>query len=259
MNKIDLKYITENLIETFDKAGKESIDLYKKGLKIKMKNDRSPVSNGDLKVNEMITSKIKELTPDIPIISEETVDLKIKNKSNIFWLIDPIDGTREYIVGGSEYTLNASLIINKVPCIGLVGAPKMNRLFYSFGPGKSYLIEKGEVNKINSIKKTPQGKIVALSSSNKPPKEIINKLNEFNVSSIVKMASSYKFCVIANGEFDVYAALERANEWDYAAGHAIAEHAGAIISTLDNKPFYYGKEDYRNPSILIKRAKNLND
>ena len=73
------------------------------------------------------------------------------------------------------------------------------------------------------------------------------------------MASSYKFCVIANGEYDIYAAKERANEWDYAAGHAIAEHAGAIIKTLEGKEFRYGKDNYRNPSILIRRKNNLND
>ena len=73
------------------------------------------------------------------------------------------------------------------------------------------------------------------------------------------MASSYKFCVIATGEFDIYAARERANEWDYAAGHAVAQNAGAIIKTLDEKPFLYGKEDYRNPSLLIRRSNNLND
>ena len=84
-------------------------------------------------------------------------------------------------------------------------------------------------------------------------------LKKYNVTSIVKMASSYKFCVIANGEFDIYAAKERANEWDYAAGHAVAEHAGAIIKTLDGNPFHYGKEDYANPSILMRRAQNLND
>jgi len=86
-----------------------------------------------------------------------------------------------------------------------------------------------------------------------------NKLKQFNVTSIVKMASSYKFCVIATGEYDIYAARERANEWDYAAGHAVAQNAGAIIKTLDEKPFLYGKEDYRNPSLLIKRSENLND
>ena len=124
MNTGELKKIAENLIETFNTAGQESVELFKKGLKIEIKEDKSPVSNGDLKVNDLITSKIKELTPNIPVISEETVDLKIKNTANIFWLIDPIDGTKEYIAGRDEYTLNAALVINTVPILGVVGVPK---------------------------------------------------------------------------------------------------------------------------------------
>ena len=134
------------MINTFHIAGKESIKLYDQGLKIELKPDKSPVSNGDLIVNEIITKKILQLTPEIPIISEETVDLNVKNKFKIFWLIDPIDGTKEYIAGKDEYTTNAALVINKIPVIGLVGVPKKNKLFYSYNPGESYLIE-NEVNK----------------------------------------------------------------------------------------------------------------
>ncbi len=253
----ELKSISESLIDTFLNAGKVSIDLFKNGLKIEIKEDKSPVSNGDLKVNELISDKIKELTPNIPIVSEETVNLKVKNKAKIFWLIDPIDGTKEYIAGKDEYTLNAALVIDTVPVIGLVGVPKKNRLFYTYAPGKSYLIENRSIKKIFCKKQQPKGKIVALSSVIKPSDIILNKLKEFNVTEIVKMASSYKFCVIASGEYDIYAARERANEWDYAAGHAVAQNAGAIIKTLDEKPFLYGKEDYKNPSILIKRAEKL--
>ena len=259
MNKSDLKSLTENLIETFNFAGKESIRIFKEGLKIQIKGDNSPVSNGDLKVNEIISGKISQLTPNIPIISEETVDLNKKNKSKIFWLIDPIDGTKEYIAGKDEYTLNAALVINKVPVVGLVGVPRKGRLFYSFSSGESYMIEREKTQRIKCKKQQPKDQVVALSSVIKPSDMILNKLREHNVTSIVKMASSYKFCVIATGEYDIYAARERANEWDYAAGHAIAQNAGAIIKTLDEKPFLYGKEDYRNPSLLIKRSENLND
>ena len=257
MNREELKKISENLIETFNIAGRESIEIYKKGLKIEIKEDNSPVSNGDLKVNEILTNKIEELTPNIPIVSEETVNIKKKNTAKIFWLIDPIDGTKEYIAGQDEYTLNAALVVNTVPVLGLVGVPKKERLFYSYALGESYLIEKGKSKKINCEKKQPKGQIVAVSSSLKPSDVILNKLKEHNVTKIIKMASSYKFCVIANGEYDIYAARERANEWDYAAGHAVAQNAGAIIKTLDEKPFLYGKADYRNPSLLIKRAENL--
>ena len=217
------------------------------------------MSNGDLRVNELITKKILELTPSIPIVSEETVDLSIKNKEKIFWLIDPIDGTKEYIAGKEEYTLNAALIIDKVPSIGLVGVPRKKQLFYSCGIGESYLIENNKTIKNDCSKKTPKDEVIALSSSAHPSEEIMKELKKFNVTSVVKMASSYKFCVIANGEFDIYAAKERANEWDYAAGHAVAEHAGAIIKTLSGRPFNYGKEDYANPSILMRRSENLND
>ena len=259
MKTSQLKSISENLIDTFNDAGKVAIDLYEKGLKIEIKEDKSPVSNGDLKVNELITNQIKKLTPNVSIVSEETVNLKIKNKAKIFWLIDPIDGTKEYIAGKDEYTLNAALVIDTVPVLGVVGVPKKNRLFYTYGPGESYLIENGITKKLNCKKLQPKGKVVALSSVVKPSDIILNKLKDFNVTNIVKMASSYKFCVIATGEYDVYAARERANEWDYAAGHAVAQNAGAIIKTLDEKPFLYGKEDYRNPSLLIKRAENLDD
>ena len=259
MKSNELKVIAENLIKTFEYAGKESIRLYNEGLKIEIKEDKSPVSNGDLLVNDIISKKISELTPNIKIISEETVDLKVKNTSKVFWLIDPIDGTKEYIAGKDEYTINAALIIDKVPVLGLVGVPKKDRLFFTYGPGESFLIENGKTNKISCKKKQPKGKIVALSSVIKPSDLILNKLKENNVNSIVKMASSYKFCVIATGEYDIYAARERANEWDYAAGHAVAQNAGAIIKTLDERPFLYGKANYRNPSLLIKRSENLND
>ena len=124
MKKSELKSICENMIDTFEIAGKVSIDLFAKGLEIKIKKDKSPVSNGDLKVNDLITKKIKELTPNIPFVSEETVDLNVKNTAKIFWLIDPIDGTKEYIAGKDEYTLNAALVVDTVPLLGLVGVPK---------------------------------------------------------------------------------------------------------------------------------------
>ncbi len=257
--KIDYKKIAEELIPIFEEAGQESIDLYKKGLKIEIKEDGSPVSNGDLKVNEIISKKIMQLTPDIPIISEETVNIKEKNKNTVFWLIDPIDGTKEYISGKDEYTLNAALVINKKPVIGLVGVPKKNQLFYSYGASKSFVINNKTKEIINCKKKTKRDNIIAVSSTSKPSETIMNKLREYKVSNITKVASSYKFCLIADGTFDIYAVKERAHEWDYAAGHAVAENAGAIITTLDNKPFLYGKEDYKNPSLLMLRSKNLND
>ena len=257
--QIDLKSIVTKLIPTFKEAAELSVNLQKEGLKITIKDDNSPVTNGDIAVNDLITKKILELTPNIPIISEETVKKGFKNTNKIFWLIDPIDGTKEYIAGKDEFTLNAALVINQIPVMSLVGVPKKNRLFYTYGKNKTYLIENGKTEKINCLKKNKKNTVVAVSSMIKPPDNILNKLKEYNVTKIVKMSSSYKFCVIATGEFDIYAAKERAHEWDYAAGHAIAVNAGASITTLEGKPFLYGKEDYKNPSVLILRSEELND
>ena len=153
MNNNELKQIAENLLNTTKVAGEKSIELYKKGLKKIIKPDNSPVTNGDIEVNKILTDKIKKLTPNIPIISEETVNLKKENNLKTFWLIDPIDGTKEYIKGQDEYTINAALILNYVPTIGLLDAPKKNKLFYTFGKGNSFLIEKGKTIKLDCKKK----------------------------------------------------------------------------------------------------------
>ena len=257
MNNDELKSIAEGLIDTTILAGKKSIEIYNRGLKKIIKPDNSPVTNGDLEVNKILTNKIKELTPNIPIISEETVNLEEKNNHKTFWLIDPIDGTKEYIKGQDEYTINAALVVNNIPTIGLLDAPKKNRLFYTFGKGNSFLIEKGKIKKLDCKKKTKKGKIFAVSANDKPSSMILDIHKKYNVESYTPMHSSYKFCVIATGEFDFYAAKERAYEWDYAAGHAIAENAGAIITTLDNQSFKYGKSDYKNLSLIIKRNEVL--
>ena len=257
MKNNDLKKVAEDLIETTEKAGNIAMELYNKGLKKIIKPDNSPVTNGDLEVNKILTEQIKKLTPNIPIISEETVDLKKKNTFDTFWLIDPIDGTKEYITGQDEYTINAALVLNYIPTIGLVGVPRKKRLFFSYGKNNSYMIENGNNIKLDCKKKTPKGKIFAVSGSSKPGDLILNVLKKYNVTNFTPMHSSYKFCVIATGEFDFYAAKERAYEWDYAAGHAVAEGAGAIITTLENKPFKYGKDDYKNLSLIIKRSEPL--
>ena len=258
MNSNELKSIAENLIETTELAGSKSIELYKQGLKKIIKPDNTPVTNADLEVNKMLTDKIEKLTPNIPIVSEETVDLSKKNNFKTFWLLDPIDGTKEFIAGQDEYTINAALVINCIPIVGLVGAPKKNRLFFSYGKNNSYMIENNKKIKIECKKQTEKEKIFAVSSSSKPSQLILDVMKKYKVNSFTPMHSSYKFCVIATGEFDFYAAKERAHEWDYAAGHAVAQNAGAIITTLENKPFQYGKDDYKNLSLIIKRNKILN-
>ena len=129
MTKIDTKSITESLIDTFLKAGEISLELRKKGLIKKIKSDNTPVSNGDLKVNEILIKKISQLTPNVPIVSEETSENKSSKSLDNFWLIDPIDGTYDYINNLDEFTINAALIINKKPEVGLIYAPAKKECF----------------------------------------------------------------------------------------------------------------------------------
>ena len=256
MTELNIKKIVEELIDTFFHAGKVSLDLRDKGLTKKIKSDNTPVSNGDIEVNKIITQKLKEITPHLPIISEETSDNKLQNDLKDFWLVDPIDGTYDYINNLEEFTINAGLIINKNPAAGLIYAPSKKRMFYSYGENSAFEIVNGKTVKLNCSKNFDKNEIKFVSYSNKIKPEIEKIHKKFNVKKYVKMKSSLKFCVIAAGEYDGYVAEPRACEWDIAAGHAILKHAGGIVTDFQNKEIKYGKKDFKNPSLILK-SKNI--
>ena len=256
MNEIKIKEIVENLIDTFLYAGKISLDLRKKGLTKEMKSDNTPVSNGDLEVNKIITKKIISLTPDIPIISEETSDNKSISNLENFWLIDPIDGTYDYINDLDEFTINAGLIIDKKPVAGLIYAPAKERMFYSFGENSAFELINGQSIKLECKKNFNKNEIKFVSYSNKIKPEIEKIHKILNVKSFTRMKSSLKFCVIAAGEYDGYVAEPRACEWDIAAGHAILKHSGGNVTDFNGNEIYYGKKDFKNPSLILK-SKNI--
>ncbi len=252
MNDLNIEKIVKKLIDTFFLAGQISIDLRNKGLIKKIKSDNTPVSNGDLEVNKIISNKIKEITPRLPIVSEETSDNKSTKNLNDFWLVDPIDGTYDYINNLEEFTINAGLILNNQPAAGLIYAPAKKRMFYSFGPGDAYEIKDNNKIKLECSKNFNKNKIKFVSYSNKIKPEIEEIHKKLNVKEFVRMKSSLKFCVIASGEFDGYVAEPRAFEWDIAAGHAILNHAGGKVTDFNNQEIKYGKSDFRNPSLILK-------
>jgi 3'(2'), 5'-bisphosphate nucleotidase len=250
------KEITLKLLETFKLAGQVALNLRKKGLKKEIKKDNTPVTNGDIEVNNILTEKIFNLTPEIPIISEETIDNRKNENLNNFWLIDPIDGTNDYINNRDEFTLNAALIVNKKPVIGIINAPDKNRLFYSYGPTNSFEIVDNKKIKLIEKKKENINEIKAVSYSDELKTNIFKLHKKFKVSSYNKMKSSLKFCVIAAGEFDLYVAEPRACEWDIAAGHAILNNAGGEVTDFDGNEILYGKQNFKNPSLIAK-GKNI--
>ena len=257
MDENEIKNIIESLIDTFLIAGDLSIQLRNKGLQKEIKSDNTPVSNGDLEVNKILTKKILKLTPDIPIVSEETSHNKSKDDLKDFWLIDPIDGTYDYINNKEEFTLNAGLILNRKAVAGLINVPAKNRMFYSYGKNNSFEFTRNKKTKLDCKKLSPLNSVKVVSYSDKLKPEIEKIHKKLGVTEYVKMKSSLKFCVIASGEFDGYVAEPRACEWDIAAGHAILENAGGIITDFDGNEITYGKKGFKNTSLIIKRSNSL--
>ena len=252
---MDIKIIVEKLIDPFLKAGELSISLREKGLKKEIKSDNTPVSNGDLEINKFITKKISEITPEIPIVSEESSDNKNSTQLKDFWLVDPIDGTYDYINNLEEFTINAGLIVNNKPAAGLIYAPAKKRMFYSYSEGNAFELSDGKTTKLNE-KENITRPIKFISYSNKIKPEIQKIYQDIGVVENVKMKSSLKFCVVAAGEYDGYVAEPRAYEWDIAAGHAILMHSGGTVTDFSGNEILYGKKGLKNPSIILK-SKNI--
>ena len=256
MTEFDIKKLVKDLIKTFLSAGETSINLRKDGLIKHTKSDNTPVSNGDLEVNKIISEKLNELTPLIPIVSEETSDNKSNKNLKDFWLVDPIDGTYDYINNLDEFTINAGLIVNRKPVAGLIYAPAKKRMFYSYGENHAYELSEGKEVKLDGNRNYDKDKIKFVSYSNKIKPEIQKIFDKLNVKEYTRMKSSLKFCVIASGEYDGYVAEPRACEWDIAAGHAILKHSGGSVTDFENREITYGKDNFKNPSLILK-SKNL--
>ena len=198
MDNHQKKKINDELIKTFLIAGQESIDLRNKGLKKEIKSDNTPVTNGDIEVNKIITEKIKSLTPDIPIVSEESASNKSREDLNMFWLIDPIDGTYDYINNGDEFTLNAALIIDKKPELGIIFAPAKNRLFYSCSSGQSFEIVDDKLVRLTGEKRSEFEGIKAVSYSNELKPVISNESFASYLFSFDKMLAVQSLIVCSN-------------------------------------------------------------
>jgi len=253
---VNLRNIVENLVEIFLEAGDLALQLREKGLIKKIKTDKTPVSNGDLEVNRLISAKISEVTPDLPIISEETSENRDNQNLKDFWLIDPIDGTYDYINNLDEFTINAGLIMNNRSVAGLINAPAKKRMFYSYEKGNAFEYTKGKTINLSNktFQKTKNLKFISYSNKLKP--EIQKIYDDLGVKENIRMKSSLKFCVVAAGEYDGYVAEPRAYEWDIAAGHAILEHSGGTVTDFDGNEILYGKKDLRNTSLILKN-KNI--
>ena len=242
-------------------AGKEILKVYNKNIIVKSKEDNSPLTIADINSNNIIINKLKNVDTSIPILSEESLVNWSERKSwKKYWLIDPLDGTKEFINRNGEFTVNIALIEKNYPIFGVIYAPAKSLLYYAI---KNYGAFKAKTSlKINNF---DQFKIIKCNKKQSDPIKVIGSRSHSNIEftnwldnnldnyELVKAGSSLKFCLIAEGDADIYPRLGPTSEWDIAAGHIILEEAGGSISNLDkNKILYNTKESVINPYFIAK-------
>ena len=253
------KYLLEvsNLAIT---AGQKIINHYHNDSEIIIKKDKSPLTNADLDSNNIICEGLEKIDSTIPIISEESfINWNTRRKWNKYWLIDPLDGTKEFINKNGEFTVNIALIENNKPVLGVIFVPVLSILYFAsqnYGAYKlqcsSNLNSLSESIKIQINKKKKSDHLLVIGSRSHS-NEDFNKWVKENIENykLVKKGSSLKFCNIADGTVDLYPRFGPTSEWDIAAGHIILNEAGGRIYTIDNEEIVYNKkENILNPYFI---------
>jgi len=228
--------------------------IYAKDFHVEYKEDSSPLTEADLKSNQIICSELLRLYPNIPILSEENkiVDYEIRKKWEYFWCIDPIDGTKEFVNKNGEFTVNIALIHKNIPVLGVVYAPAIDAMYSAKESEGAFFNNKRLPLKINKDKSE---KIYVLASKSHLSKETQSFINALDSKEIIQISkgSSLKLCMVAEGEADIYPRLGPTMEWDTAAADAIVREAGKMTYQFEsNKPVLYNKENLLNPWFVVK-------
>lgn len=226
-------------------AGEATLEHFDEGMHIAhdIKADNTPVSAADRAADNIIRKGLKDIAPSIPLISEEDVDVRADlTNQEYFWLVDPLDGTRGFVHGNPDYTVNIALIKNGTPIIGVIYAPALGELYAGHGPGTATRwLEETDLEKEMTTRRAPKGGITAVVSNykGKTPYEDA-MLEQFKIEKVIKRASSIKFCMVAAGKADLYVRFKEISEWDTAAGHAIVTSAGGQVLNLEGEALIYG-------------------
>jgi 3'(2'), 5'-bisphosphate nucleotidase len=230
------------------RAGVAILEVYHGEFAVTAKADASPVTEADLRSERVITEGLRRLTPDIPVIAEEAESAgHSPEQHGRFWLVDPLDGTREFVKKNGQFTVNIGLIEGGRPVAGLLYAPALDLLYAAAG-GKATLEEAGEPPRAIACRApSAQGLVVLASASHRDAEPFDKYLERFTVAEIRRSGSALKYGIIAAGEADLYPRFGRTMEWDTAAGHAIIEAAGGCLTLPDGGPLLYGKAGYANP------------
>lgn len=238
-------------------AGRVVMDVYSTDFSVRGKEDASPVTEADERAEAIIVSALRTLTPDIPVVAEEAVAAgHTPEVGRRFWLVDPLDGTKEFVSRNGEFTVNIALIEDGAPVLGVVYAPALDRMFAGAVGGEAYVEDAGGRRSIRCRAAPDAGLTVVASRSHGDADALARFLGERKVASLTNAGSSLKLCLIATGEADLYPRLGRTMEWDIAAGHAVLSAAGGHLTDLAGAKLIYGKPGFDNPHFV---ASGLSD
>lgn len=255
MTELNLEYLSLNVIDIARLAGIEILEIYNKGFEVEQKADKTPLTTADLAAHDIIVSGLKELTPEIPVLSEESekIPFKIRKQWQRYWLVDPLDGTREFIKRNGEFSVNIALIENHQSILGVIYAPVLAIDYYAWRNGGAFKKEKGKKPvQIHARKLNKQHIIVAGSRSHGSERQQ-HYIAQLDNATVIPMGSSLKSCMVAEGKADIYPRLGPTSEWDTAAAQCIVEEAGGYMINANTKQAmrYNLKDSLTNPHFLV--------
>jgi 3'(2'), 5'-bisphosphate nucleotidase len=243
----------EDVIRLARDAGREVLSVYGSECGVQSKGDGSPVTEADHRAQEIICAGLERLDPDLPIVAEEDGRHEYGGRlPNRFWLVDPLDGTKEFLSRNGEFTINIALIADGAPVLGVIFAPALDRLFACSAESGALADDASGQRPISTRPVPAAGPTVVSSRSHGDPEALQRCLGDRRLGASICAGSSLKFCLVAAGEADLYPRLGRTMEWDTAAGDAILRAAGGTVTDLDGTPLRYGKPGFENPHFLAQ-------
>jgi 3'(2'), 5'-bisphosphate nucleotidase len=251
---LNLESLCHECVSIARQAGEKILDIYNSEYSIEHKDDKSPLTDADMASHHAIVDALKALTPDIPVLSEESAKLPFAERQqwHTYWLVDPLDGTREFIKRNGEFTVNIALIKNHKSVIGVIHVPVLNVDYYAWSDGGSYKIEQGGAAVAIKVKKLDGSKLTVAGSRSHGSEEMQRYMEKLGDVDAISMGSSLKFCLVAEGRADLYPRLGLTSEWDTAAAQCIVEQAGGFVTKTDMSPLEYNtKDSLLNPFFFV--------
>jgi 3'(2'), 5'-bisphosphate nucleotidase len=247
---IDHGRLVDDIAEAAREAGQAILEIVRRGFDVETKADASPVTAADRAAELIILATLARAAPGVPVIAEEEVAAgRIPAHDDMYFLVDPLDGTKEFVRGGDDYTVNIGLIEGGTPKLGVVFAPATGRL-HGGCSGKGAWVDEGRGR--STIRTRPRGgQLTAVASKSHLNQATIDYLNDaVGTCDYVAVGSSLKFCIVAEGQADIYPRASPTSEWDTAAGHAVLLAAGGVVDGPDGLPLRYGKRAFLNRAFV---------